>query len=899
VRGSGLRVDTLAVGMPIPAAPTDFAVAHVGIDEKVNKPAIRFSFTNNEPGATHVLQGNPVDGGGFRDLAEAGDGKSAVEYHFSSKQLGDKWKFRVRSEFSNEGSVSAWVLLAGNPTITLPKLPTGAVAINAPTGLAVAENTARGVTLTWNDNSNNENAHILRLRGPGLPAEGADIVIPHLDAGSYTMPINYPFADGLMIQHEKTYTAEVRARGGKMTTEDNTYYTDWTSEVTFTTLPEAVVLVNLPATVDCFRNTPFSFRVYTNVSDSTVIMDGGTLPAGLTLFAPAGSGFALIEGQTLDPETTEELTFIASDGPAFDIQTLTLRVLTPEFKFTNLPVTVTAWKTVEFEYVWKTNRDGIDWLCDGYVPEGLMQTANELAGIVTDNDGDYTFIARVNDMVLDTLIMAPMTIKVRTPGIKVLLKPNGVAVTPKTGEEWGEVKAPLSQLFKWDISAAPIGPIEVGSTVTISGNPDWLTLTGTQISGTPDESSTSEVEIEWTNGTFSGSTILKIVVPTIEITSSDTLTVYDNEAFELDLTSSPPSPPGIFSFVDENDVPTGVAIRAIADGTYTLVGKSHAVGTHTFEIAVTYGDEIGTQVFNLEILPVIELTDGSDEVVGWQGDPILAVLRYVGDCDVSEWILTNAPPGVELAELSCPGPYSGTKQVVAISGIPGGSGKWVATVVAQVCCDGEPKLHSRSIDFLIAGGYFLPWLHSERTLYDLQFDVRGTLTNRGVNSYYGIGGQDADEAQVQSVSSNKDEGSGKSTATETTTTRTVKIPARKAEILKLKRGDKVALAIVPRDGRSVLTSLDGVTEVSLAIRDPEGADQEYLFDLAATETELNLNSYFHVDLEVTSDFLDTVMGDDGVIFEPVELIAEIRCKLNGASLSSDNFLVMIAEDVHH
>src|SRR4030095_16259782 len=123
--------------------------------------------------------------------------------------------------------------------------------------------------------------------------------------------------------------------------------------------------------------------------------------------------------------------------------------------------------------------------------------------------------------------------------------------------------------------------------------------------------------------------------------------------------------------------------------------------------------------------------------------------------------------------------------------------------------------------------------------------------------------------------------------------------ARKAETIKLKRGDKVALAIVPRDGLDVLCSLEGVTDVSLAIRDPEGADGEYLFDLAATETELNLSSYFHVNLEVTSDFLDTIMGDDGVIFEPVELLAEIRCKLNGASISSDNFLVMIAEDVHH
>jgi hypothetical protein len=459
-------------------------------------------------------------------------------------------------------------------------------------------------------------------------------------------------------------------------------------------------------------------------------------------------------------------------------------------------------------------------------------------------------------------------------------------VAPKSGEDWGEVVAALGQAFAWDISAQPVGPINVGSGITITNAPAWLMLSSTQISGTPNVSETSDVTIEWSNGTFTGRTVLRIRVPTLQITSADIYAVYEDQEFSFPLASLPA---GIFSFSDPDEAPAGVTVRALPDGSYVLAGKSSVAGTHTFELVASAGLETDKQFVTLTVQSLIALGD-EDEITGWQDEPVLGVLSYLGPCSVAQWFLVNAPPGVEIAELSCPGPYEETKQIVAISGKPTASGKWNATAVAQVCCNGAPKLHRRSVIFSIAGGLYVPWLHTHRTLYDLQFDVRGTLRDRRVRSYYDHEGVRADTATVTTKETAENR--------ETTTTRTVATGEKPPEILKLKRGDKVRLAILPRDGQDVLTENDGVTNVALAMRLADSPDREYLFSLDAVPTALAEHSYFGADLEVSSPFFDELMGDDGVLSEPVQIIAEIRCKLDGFPLSSDSFLVQIAEDVH-
>ncbi|MGB8167618.1 MAG: hypothetical protein WCF18_09005 [Chthoniobacteraceae bacterium] len=863
--------------MPIPAAPADFAVAHVGIDNPANKPAVRFTFTNNEAGATHLIQTSSNGTTGWKDLVEAASGKAFVDAHGFA--LSAKFQFRIRAEFAAQGTFSDWVLISGNPLITLPKLPTAVVQINAPSNLVVAQNDFRGIKLTWTDNANNESLHLLRLSGPGLPAGGLEIGINHLDGGAYTIPLNFPFAGGYVLQNAKTYTASVRVRGGKQTTAATTLTTDSTADVSFTTAAAHVALTNLPGTVSVSRGEAFSFRIFANSASAAFSVVAGALPAGLSLTGDT------ISGTTTAAIGSYAVSIKADDGATDDTQVLTLNLVTPAFVFTNLPANPTAWNTVPFLFRAATNTPAVSITLTGTLPNGLsFDGVDSVSG--TPNEGDAGYPVTLHSSNPLSTAAGTLTINVRTPSILVLLKPHGGAVAPKSGEDWGEVVAPLGQAFAWDISAQPVGPISVGSGITITNAPAWLTLNGAQISGTADVSETSDVTIEWSNGTFTGSTVLRIRVPTIQITSADNFAVYEDQDFSFPLTSLPA---GIFSFSDPEEAPAGVTVRALPNGSYVLAGKSSAVGTHGFELLAKAGMETDKQIFTLTVQPVITLGD-EDEIAGWQGEPVLGVLSYLGPCSVAQWFLVNAPPGVEIAELSCPGPYEETKQIVAISGKPTASGKWDATAVAQVCCGGMPKLHRRPVVFSIAGGLYVPWLHADRTLYDLQFDVRGTLSNRGVRSYYARAGVRGDNATVTTKETAEN--------SETTTTRTVATAEKPPEILMLKRGDKVRLAILPRDGRDVLAEGDGVTNVALAMRLDDSPDREYLFSLDAAQATLDGRYYFGADLAVSSAFLDELMGDDGVLNEPVQIIAEIRCKLDGFALSSDSFFIQIAEDVH-
>lgn len=863
-----------------PQAPTNFILARVGIDRVfgavVNRPALRFTFNPAEPTATHLIQSSPNGTTKWRDLVEAAGGQSNADVH--NLALGAKFHCRIRAEFAAQGTFSAWVYLAGNPLITLPVLPTKTVQINAPAGLTVTQNDFRGIRLAWADNANNESLHILRFTGPGL-GSALEIGIDHLDSGSYTIPLGFPFAGGYQLDHSKTYTASVKCRGGKQTTAANTFTTDSTEEVSFTTAARHVAIVNLPAAPEATRGELFSFRIFTN-TPAPLSIANGALPAGLSLVGDT------ITGTTVAADGAYPVSIRADDGASADTQVLTLRVRTPAFSFTNLPANPVAWNTVPFLFRATTNTPNTAMIVqNGALPVGLIFGVDSITGTPDAAEGNFPLTLRAENAL--TSATSTLSITVRTPGILVLLKPHGTSAAPQPGDVWGEVVAPLGQLFRWDISAQPIGPIAVGngSDLTLAA-PPWLTLNGASLVGTPDDSATSDVGITWSNGTFSGATTLRIRVPAIQITSAATLSVYEDQAFTFPLTALPA---GIFSFSDPDETPKGVSIQSRQADAYVLTGKTSEVGEHTFQITVKLGQEEATQAFTLSVRPLITL-EGGDEISGWKGEPILEILSYQGDSTVSEWFLVGAPPGVEIAELTCPGPYEGTHQTVAISGKPKFGGRFDATVIAHVCSNGLPQIHRRPITFLIADELYVPWLHAERLLYDLQFQIRGGLARRAVASYYASPAVAADTASV----STKDTSPGN----ETTTTRQVTTEGKPADILRVKRGDSVTLAILPRDGRAVLGTADGISDVAIAMRLMESGDAEYLFALPAVPVLLDGHEYFGVTLEVSSDLLTELMTDDGLLTEPVPVAAELRCKLNGAEVSSETFTIQIAEDVY-
>ena len=864
-----------------PQAPTDFTIARIGIDHAfgaiVNKPALRFTFTNNEPNATHLIQSS-TNNKAWKDLVEAAGGQASADVH--NLALGAKFYFRIRAEFAAQGTFSDWVYLVGNPLITLPKLPTAAVQINAPSGLGVTQNDYRGVRLEWIDNANNESLHILRLSGPGLPAGGLEIGVDHLGAGSYSIPVGFPFSGGNQLGYAKTYTASVKCRGGKQTTAKLTFETDSTEEVSFTTAASHVALVNLPASPEVPRGEAFSFRVLVN-NPAELSIVAGAFPDGLALEGDT------ITGNTIAAEGTYPVSIRADDGATSDTQVLTLRVRTPAFNFTNLPANPVAWNSVPFLFRATTNTPASAMsVQNGVLPAGLAFAGDSISGTPEGVEGSFPITLRAENAL--TSATSTLSITVRTPAILVLLKPHGTSAAPQPGDAWGEIVAPLGQFFQWDISAQAIGPIAVGtgSDLLLDGAPPWLSINGTSLAGTPDDSTTSDVRVTWSNGMFSGSTTLRIRVPAIQITSAATFSVYEDQAFTFPLASLPA---GILLFSDPDEVPRGVGIQSVDANAYVLTGRTSEVGEHTFQIAARLGNVEATQAFTLTVLPIITVS-GGDEISGWKGEPILEILTYQGESAVSQWFLVGAPPGVEIAELTCPGPYEGTHQTVAIGGKPEFGGRFDATVIAHVCFNGLPEIHRRPITFLIADELYVPWLHAERLLYDLQFQIRGGLSNRTVRSFYAVPAVAEEKAEVTT----KETVPGK----EVTTTKTAVTPGRPADIITVKRGDRVTLAVLPRDGRAVLGSADGISDVAIAMRLLESSDAEYLFALPATPVPVDEHEYFGVTLEVTSELLTDLMGDDGILTQPVPVAAELRCKLNGAEISSETFTIQIAEDVH-
>jgi hypothetical protein len=293
---------------------------------------------------------------------------------------------------------------------------------------------------------------------------------------------------------------------------------------------------------------------------------------------------------------------------------------------------------------------------------------------------------------------------------------------------------------------------------------------------------------------------------------------------------------------------------------------------------------------------VRSLIELPSEIEGWQGDPLLERLSYNGPCEVEHWYLSGAPAGVEIGALGCSeSVYANSHNVVGITGIPSESGFFDATLTAHVCCGGVAGLHRTNVRFKINGGLFLAWLHCDRTLYDLQFQIRGNVERRQVQSYY----QRASRNESRSSSTTKD--TSKPGIEKTTTSESVE-PAVEGNILTVKRDDELRLALLIRDGRTVLGPGDGVENVGVAFRLPDSADEEYLFDLPGVPTSIGANTYFKAELNVTQELLDELMGDDSVSgaspnAPAIKTLAEIRCTFNGLKVSSATFPVTFVEDV--
>lgn len=551
---------------------------------------------------------------------------------------------------------------------------------------------------------------------------------------------------------------------------------------------------------------------------------------------------------------------------------VTFRTGPPTVRITS-PMSVTAEHGQMFNYAITTNTPCNAWTADiglapgEQLPAGLARNNNVISGVLTAPalSQPYRILLTATDG--QTIGSMYLTLRVVANSITIISQPQAT----------GKLGVPFSFLLRAVRSVS--GP---AMTWTMQNAPAWLALNAAtgQLSGTPDVDGVFTLQVTVTDGTRSRTGTLTITIPPISITSDEEIVVYVGEPFTHTLTAT--SPAAGFELIDP---PAWLHI----DGT-TLYGTAPEVGTFEVDVVASIDDEATTQTLRIIVKTLIA---APDEIHGWQGDPLVDVLAYNGECEVAHWYLSGAPPGIEIGSLACPGPYGESSNVVAFTGIPTAPGFYDATVIAHICCDGIPKLVRRSVRFVIDGGLFLSWLHENRKLYDLQLQIRGNVDRRKVESYYQREAIPASEAQVTTEDTS-------TAGVKKVSTAMVKQPEVTASLLTAKRGDSLRLALIIRDGRKVLGPADGLTQVGIAFRLPDSPDEEYVFDKPAVPTEVGGHVYYAVEIEVTDDILEVLMAGknlSGANSPPVELLGEIFCVFNGLKISSATFSATFAEDI--
>lgn len=606
-----------------------------------------------------------------------------------------------------------------------------------------------------------------------------------------------------------------------------------------------------------------------HVLDCTLLFDAATVPDSVfTVRVKALGGEAKANAlPQWSSAWTSEVTF----------RTLTQQVLIRS------PLALRAEKGAVFAYTIATNVPCTAWTADSdpgtageQLPAGLARTDAVISGTITAAVGVYNIVLTASD---------GATTDTRTLVLTVVA--GSFTIQPPLSAK-AKLGVPFTHTLKAKRSAPGTAPVW-----TMANAPAWLVLDAAMgiMSGTPDEAGISTITVTATAGTAGGSATFTLTVPALSITSAERVEAFVGEPFEHQLTATSTTPPVMWEIVG---APGWLALNA---ATGKLTGTPAALGAIEVDVIAALDEHEDSQTLIIDVGALITVgSGGTSEIEGWEGTPLLEELHYEGPCEVEQWYLSGGPPGVEIGPLTCGGGYgAGALNTVAITGVPGASGFFDATITAHVCCGGTPSLHRFPVRFAINGPLFLAWLHIERTLYDLQFQVRGDILARGVRSWYGRTEKGAGKATT-SITDTTTAGLSKTITEERET------PAVTANLLTAKRGDNLRLALLLRDGRAVLTAGDAVTDVRLILRLPDAVDEDYLFALPATATALNGQSYYLVELTVTQEVLDTVMDANSVQGEalssgPIDVLGEIHCALGGVELTSGTFKVQFVEDV--
>lgn len=542
---------------------------------------------------------------------------------------------------------------------------------------------------------------------------------------------------------------------------------------------------------------------------------------------------------------------------------LVFTTLAPVIVLTRLPETVDFWRTVALpgSYTIVTNTPPTS-TSTGTLPTGLTHTSGVISGIPTAAVGSYAVnITATNAGGSDVKVL---TFNIREPSIELrFARTGGVPVDATAANLAGVGKGALGIELEVLVRAAATGPVSTTfSALTISGAPAWLTVNAlVSLKGTPDVPGEWDVSVTGANATGqTASAVIRIIVAAVAFTSPDTLTVYEQQPIAFTLDTAPDA--DAFSA-------TGLpAWLSLTGG--SLTGLAPSAGNTFFSFTARLGVSTASQEFALHVLPVLSgpalAADGVAEITGWVGDPLIEAVYYFADCSIEHWYLSNQPPGVDVGELTCPGPYA-TGNAVAIVGAPATYGIFEAVVTAQCCCDGAPKLYRLPVRFNISGGLFLHWFHGDVFRRELQVLMR--------------------TGEVRSLYETSD------------------------ATLALKRGDVSRLHVLFRDGpfadsrlgREILS--EGFDELRLVIRPQGDFDGEPYLEAggAITSETIAGETVFYFDLTVKSPAIeaafDSLNTAPGANTAAVALAAtgELTWKRGASDRSSLSFAVQILQDV--
>ncbi len=649
----------------------------------------------------------------------------------------------------------------------------------------------------------------------------------------------------------------------------------WTAELVFPASAEPPTVANLtPPTITLAENSTSRVRItFPEACDYESYYEveirnsatGSTRIYGMGTFAREWNQVLDNNGFFSQTTYTAKVRAVCARGGVFPAffgawsDELFFTTLAPVIVLLGLPAARDMWRNAPANsYTVATNTAPTS-LTTGALPAGLALAGAVISGIPTAVVGAYPVaVTAANASGTD---VETLTIHVREPALALqFAKLAGAWSDATTANANGVGNGALGTALEVRVRAAVTGPVSTTfTTLTISGDPAWLTVVGSSLKGTPTAPGEWDVLVNGSNGTQSAGAVIRVIVPAVAITSPDSLTVFDQQPISFPVTSSPTA-----DTITADALPAWLTLAGA-----TLTGTAPAPGDTHLTLTATLGTSTASQAFTLHVLPVLTgppLVDGMAEITGWVGDPLIEAIYYHGTCSIEHWYLSNQPPGVDLGALTCPGPYA-TNKSVAIVGAPTTYGIFEAVVTAQCCCDGSPKLYRFPVRFNISGGLFLHWFHGDPFRRELQVLLR----TGEVHSLY-----------------------------ETT-----------SEVLWLKRGDRAKIHILFRDGpfgdsriaRTITT--EGFDELRLVIRPLDDFDAEPYFDLGGALVTENVGgktlAFFEFDVkaDAISRAFDETNKSRGANPAAAGLQAsgELTWKRSGHPDTSKRFAVRISQDI--